>query len=86
MIAMLLQFLILVVFAITIRGINKGQPGKGVTFICGLFCVIFSGIVAVLNFPLLVELAPFVRNAAEAVWGFTVDGFVSLAGTIKALM
>ena len=86
LIAMLLQFLILCVFATAIRSVNKGQPGKGVALICGLFCIIFSAVIAGLNFPVLVELAPFVRSAASTMWSFTVDGFVSFSKVIKELM
>lgn len=86
MIAMLLQFLILVVFATAIRSVNKGQPGKPVKYICALFCAMFTMVIYVLNTHTLIELAPFVRDGASVVWSFIADGFVSLAGTLKALM
>lgn len=86
MIAMLLQFLILVVFAVGIRSVNKGQPGKGVPYICALFCAMFTLVIYVLNTHTLIEMAPFVRNVAEMMWSFTVDGFVSFGQVIKGLM
>lgn len=63
-IALLLQFLMLVVFATAIRSVNKGKPGQAVPFVCGLFCVIFTGVFAVLDIKTLAELAPFVRDGA----------------------
>lgn len=79
LIAMTLQFLILCVFATAIRSVNKGQPGKGVALICGLFCVIFSAVIAGLNFPVLVELAPTVRTVV-------VESTVSVVEALKSVM
>lgn len=86
MIAMMLQFLILVVFAVGIRSVNNGKPGKSVPYISALFCVMFTLVIYVLDTHTLIEVAPFVRDAASVMWSFIVDGFVSLGQTIKGLM
>ncbi|MGL4352763.1 MAG: hypothetical protein ACRCTP_02260 [Aeromonas popoffii] len=79
MIALLVQFVILAVFAMAIRSVNKGKPGKVVVPICGLFCIIFTGIVAGLNFPVLLELAPTLRT-------LVVETTVSSVEALKSVL
>lgn len=79
MIALLVQFVTLAVFAMVIRGVNAGKPGKAVVPVCAVFCVIFTGIIAGLSFPVLLELAPTLRN-------IVVETTVSSVEAIKSVM